>query len=121
MTMTTPYRVVFCAALVSIYLLAMLPGESLPPVQLWDKLQHAGAFFVLALLMGQGWPRASVWRVQLPCVFGFGVLIELSQAMVPYREASIADLLANASGLLLYLGAAGLGKVLTGNGGAREV
>ncbi len=118
MTITVLYRGVFIAALVAIYLLAMLPGDSLPSVQLWDKLQHAAAFFVLAMLMGLAWPRTSLWRMQLPILFGFGVVIELSQAMVPYREASMADLMANATGLMLYSGAVFLGQGLTGKGGA---
>ena len=120
MTITVCYRGVFCAAVAAIYLLAMLPGDSLPPVQLWDKLQHAVAFFVLALLMGLAWPGTSLWRFQLPVLFGFGVLIELSQALVPYREASVMDLLANASGLMLYLGAVLLSAALAAKSGAER-
>lgn len=103
MTMTTVYKTAFVAALLAIYLLAVLPGDSLPGVQLWDKLQHAAAFFLLALLMGRAWPRSSLWRFRLPCLFAYGVIIELSQSMLSYREASLNDLLANASGLLLYV------------------
>lgn len=103
MPMTAIYKTVFITALVAIYLLAMLPGDSLPGVQLWDKLQHAAAFFVLALLMGQAWHGVSLWRIRLPCLFLYGVIIELSQSLLSYREASVYDLLANASGLLIYV------------------
>ncbi len=103
MTMTAIYKAAFIAALLAIYLLAILPGDSLPGVQLWDKLQHAAAFFLLALLMGRAWPRSSLWRFRLPSLFAYGVMIELSQSMLAYREASLNDLLANASGLLLYV------------------
>ncbi len=112
MTMTGIYRLAFMTAVPAIYLLAMLPGDSLPGVQLWDKLQHAAAFFLLAVLMERAWPGSSLWRLRLPCLFAFGVIIELSQAMVTYREASLLDLVANGVGLLLYLalviGAVGL-------------
>jgi VanZ family protein len=120
MTITALYRGAFIAALVTIYLLAMLPGDSLPEVQLWDKLQHACAFFMLALLLGLAWPSTSLLRLQLPSLFAYGVLIELSQSLVPYREASTLDLVANASGLVLYVGAVILGQALTGRSGAKR-
>jgi VanZ family protein len=101
--MTAIYKAAFVTALSAIYLLAVLPGDSLPGVQLWDKLQHAAAFFLLALLMGRAWPRSSLWRLRLPSLFAYGVMIEMSQSMLSYREASLHDLVANACGLLLYV------------------
>jgi VanZ family protein len=101
-TVSYLYKALFIVALGAIYLLAVLPGDSLPGVQLWDKLQHAMAFFVLAVLLAMAWPEAPLWRVRLLGLMAYGVLIELSQSLLPYRDASLLDLFANACGLLLF-------------------
>lgn len=93
----------FVSALCAIYILAILPSDSVPGIQLWDKLNHALAFFVLALLMAKAWPSAEVSWQQLALLLCYGLFIELSQALLPYRDASWQDMVANACGLLFYI------------------
>jgi VanZ family protein len=96
------YQWVFIAALCAIYLLAVLPSDSLPGIQLWDKLNHALAFFVLAALLAKAWPAVPMFSLRLGVLLVYGLFIELSQLLLPYRDASWQDMVANATGLLLY-------------------
>jgi len=103
MNYSRAYQWVFVSALCAIYTLAVLPSDAVPGPQLWDKLNHVLAFFMLALLMAKAWPSAGLCWPQLALLLCYGLLIELSQAMLPYRDASWQDMVANACGILLYV------------------
>jgi VanZ family protein len=67
-----------------------------------DKLQHITAFIVLALLTDFAFPRQSWnWR-KFSLLLGYGLLLEIMQYFIPNRFFSLADLGADALGLLLY-------------------
>jgi VanZ family protein len=74
-----------------------------------DKLLHTGAYVVLGGLalraFHDGWPRLSarpaVWAVLL--TMGYGAADETYQALVPWRDASILDWLADGVGMTLAL------------------
>ena len=93
----------FWLCLLAITWLALTPQPD-PPGLGWDKLNHAAAFLVLAALADLGWPvRAQLpWRLGL--LLGYGVLIELVQAVLAYRQGSALDLAADAVGVALWLG-----------------
>jgi VanZ family protein len=94
-------------------LLAVVSWFAFAPVQFrdgglpLDKLRHLAAFGVLAWVAVQGWghTRATGWRIGT-ALLAFGVLIELVQAQVPGRHASLADVAADAAGIALGLLAA---------------
>ena len=85
-----------------IFVLSSLPRLPEVPVQLpeLDKLLHALAFAVLALLCahGLGWPRGRrlLWAAALAS--GYGVLDELHQRLVPGRSPDVIDWLADTAG-----------------------
>jgi VanZ family protein len=96
------WRALFAAVLLGILWLALRPHAPGPD---WfehaDKLRHAGAFLVLWWL-GR---RAGVPAMGLAAgLLGFGVLIEGLQSLTPDREASLADIAADAAGLALGAG-----------------
>jgi VanZ family protein len=67
-----------------------------------DKVQHVAAFLVLALLADFAFPRLPWnWR-KFSLLFAYGLLLEIAQHFIPYRCFSLADLSADALGLLLY-------------------
>ncbi|MBO0612452.1 MAG: hypothetical protein RL122_2817 [Pseudomonadota bacterium] len=80
---------------------ALLPssGESLLPYT--DKFLHAGALFGFAVLLDLATPR-HFWRWKVPVLLGYGALIEVVQSLTTWRSASLADLAADAGGILLY-------------------
>jgi VanZ family protein len=67
-----------------------------------DKLEHAAAFFTLAFLLDFAWPRRAWDRSKWLPLLGYGLLIEIVQFFIPFREFSLWDLAADALGLLLY-------------------
>jgi VanZ family protein len=93
---------------VAILVLSLLPGEQLPQVRVWDKLQHMLAYVALSLWFGSITPRRSyAWTAA--GLLAYGAVIELLQGwMEQGRHADLSDLGANATGI-----AAGLLLALT--------
>lgn len=76
------------------------------PLPEGDKLAHAGAFLLLALLADAGWPQRPIgWRA-LSLLAAYGAGIEIVQGHVG-RDASFLDLAADVTGLALYAGLLG--------------
>lgn len=103
--LTGLFRVGFVASILLISYLSFSQIEDSPFTLLTflnDKLQHAGAFFVLAFLLDFAWPRQPwQWTKWLP-LLGYGLFIEIVQYFIPFREFSLWDLAADGLGLLLY-------------------
>lgn len=83
----------------------MVPSESMS-----DKTAHFLAYFSLALLGSGIAAPASLWRAMLKC-FLLGATLELAQALLTdNRVADLADLAANAAGILAAWLIAGQGR-----------
>ena len=81
----------------AIAILSLLPAKVAPSSGVWDKLEHALAFAVLAVLMRTAWGAIPYLRVWLLATV-YGGLIELSQMLSPGRLADVMDGFANALG-----------------------
>lgn len=94
------YRSLFFSALFTISVLAVLPDyNALPPiVSVSDLLNHAAAFFALALLYFLAYSH-SIQRIGVTLI-AYGILIELVQAFLPTRFASLEDVVADSVGLM---------------------
>jgi VanZ family protein len=104
MTLRWAARIVLAVSVVVITDLALQPGPDLPGSLLGsDKVEHAVAFLALAVLCRLSWPRLSAWLVA-PLLLTYGFGIEVAQAsLTTGRTASLADLAADAAGLLAGL------------------
>lgn len=94
---------VFIVGIVVLAVLLLTPGDDLPKVSLWDKLEHGLAFGLLAVTGAVAFPgRASLLRLAfgLLCL---GALFEVLQNFVPGREAALGDALANTLGVAIGL------------------
>ncbi len=97
------FRCVLLAALVVIALLATT-DRSIPMVEsVWDKANHFIAFAVLACLADLGYPDRSRLE-KLGLLLCYGVLIEVVQWGLPWRDFSLLDILADLVGLLAWSG-----------------
>lgn len=96
------WRFALIASMALILWLSTSPLEHPVVTSTWDKANHAIAFIELILLARLGWPRLSVIHSAL-IIFGFGVVIEIIQAPIPYRSASVLDLVADAVGIVIGL------------------
>lgn len=100
-------RAAFCAATMLAYVLALLPGD--PHVFQNDKSNHLLAFGTLAVLARLGWTRASALTIGAGLI-AFGGFIEFSQALpIVGRDASAADVVADAMAAAGGLAAGALG------------
>lgn len=66
-----------------------------------DKVGHFVIFFSLALLLDLAF-QFSV-KKSLIILSAYGVLIEFMQSFLPYREASLGDVIADVFGVAVYL------------------
>ena len=99
------YKVIFFIIATALMLYPVMPNDyisSLYPVNLNDKVEHAGVFFILSLLLN----RASATRGHrlrnVVVLSLFGVVIELIQHFIPHRSTSLNDALANIAGILIF-------------------
>ena len=93
-------KFLFVALLLLGIVAALLPssGGGFPYA---DKIMHTGALVGFAVLLDLATPR-SFWRWKVPVLLGYGALIEVVQSLTTWRSASLADLAADAGGILLY-------------------
>ena len=94
-------RAAFFIGLVAVIALSLLPQETLPETGMWDKLNHALAYGVLAVVGGLGFKG---WRSLLMVGLGLVVLgagLELAQSVTPDRDGSIYDAVANLVGVAI--------------------
>lgn len=95
------YRFALFAAVAAVSWLAFT-SVSVRPAQISsDKVNHALAFFVLAMLIDNAFPRVRFLRVKVWPLIVYGVLIEVIQRFVS-RDPSWLDLLADGVGITLY-------------------
>ena len=70
-----------------------------------DKLLHASGYLALFLSCSLAYARIWSWRLIFGGLLSYSVLIEITQNFIPHRGFSGFDILANALGLFLGLGA----------------
>ncbi len=94
-------KTAFFVGLVAVIALSLLPNETRPETGLWDKWNHTLAYGVLALSGGFGFKG---WRSLLMVGVGLVVLgggLELAQSVIPDRDGSTYDALANFVGVAI--------------------
>jgi VanZ family protein len=99
-----PLRLSLYAAAVGVLLwLTLAPTDELPKVSLWDKAEHAIAWFVLTafgLALSPRRPRAIAFFALV-----LGVLVEVLQAILPLgRDSDWHDAAADSVGVCAALG-----------------
>ena len=98
-------RFLFAVGVVLVIAVSLAPREALPPVGLWDKLQHFLAYGALTLLGGVAFPGRQRLLVLGGWLVLLGGALEFAQGQIPGRFGSLGDALANALGVALVLAA----------------
>jgi VanZ family protein len=98
-----PIRLLFWAAALFAFVMAVLPHPPEVPGHPSDKIQHIAAFTTLALLGVWAYPRLALVKL-LVCLSLFGAFIELCQ-MIPvlHRDSDVVDWLADTAAVLVVL------------------
>ncbi|WP_153764583.1 VanZ family protein [Endozoicomonas sp. OPT23] len=90
-------------ALITITILALLPIDQAPLPKISDKIQHLTAFFTLAFLLDCSFPKSSFQFPKILTLAGYGLLIEMLQWFSGYRFFSLLDVVADLSGVVIYI------------------
>lgn len=107
--MTHPQQVYIARSSLLLTLVAILflatTARHLPVVEnLNDKLNHLLAFFVLAMQLDFSFPdQKSTYYPKYIALLLYGILLECIQNFLPHRTFSLADVLADGAGIILYL------------------
>jgi len=96
-----------------ILVLTLTPGNSMPDLSIWDLLSfdrfaHLFVFAILVMFMTIGFTkqysflflRFNAAKLSFLFSFGFSLIIELLQGLVPGRYAELNDVIANSAGCL---------------------
>lgn len=100
-SMLVMYRFPLFVAMTAIFFLATTPLRIPVADSIHDKIKHAAAFFVLALLMDHSFPERA-FRSKTLALISYGLAIEVTQSFLPYRSCSLFDLGADTLGLTFY-------------------
>ncbi len=76
--------------------------DSALPGGLSDKFWHGFCFFLLGWLAELSYPGHNFIKTKFIPLFLYGILIEIVQYFIPYRSFSLADMVADAIGLVIY-------------------
>jgi hypothetical protein len=94
-------RALFAVALVLVFVGSVLKISLGPDFRFSDKVGHAVVFFLLAALAQAGYARRDIVARLMLALLGYGLFIELVQALLPWRECSLWDWAADGVGIAL--------------------
>lgn len=102
------FRAALCITLVVIAWLAFTSNPPETAFQLPDKVNHLAAFLVLGFLIDYSFPGSGerlswLWLAKAGALMGYAVGIEFVQWFLAARSFELLDMVADASGILLYL------------------
>jgi VanZ family protein len=96
------FRILLGVLFIVISYLAFTPLKFPIIERIWDKADHAAAFLTLALATDFSFPDSKYgWPKILP-LLGYGLMIEIVQRHLPYRQFDLLDVVADVVGLSLY-------------------
>ena len=94
-------RLVFWLGTAAVTALSLLPQDALPPLpDISDKIEHAGAYAMLAVAAGPAWMRFEAHARIAVALIVLGGAIEIAQLWVPGRSAEWGDFAADILGVL---------------------
>jgi VanZ family protein len=95
------FRITWILTVIGIIILSLLPPANMN-FQVYgnDKIGHTFAYAILSLntlIVFQRWP---LWLLIFTMIF-FGIFLEFGQGLIPGRQPSFWDALANTTGVIL--------------------
>ena len=100
---TRTYKYLFHATLLIVTILFLMPVPQAADSLVNDKLIHALVFFGLSFLFDRAYVGLNSLIYLVPALISYGLLIEVLQGFSGYRMFSLADLIADLVGILVYL------------------
>ena len=97
------FQLVFASLILLSLYLSLTPVSSSVPMLWNDKLIHFMSYFVLMLTLDFSCCSGRQLVVKSVFILFYSGLIEYGQSFVPGRDMSLSDLVANASGVFLFV------------------
>jgi VanZ family protein len=99
----TPFRIAFTVYALLILWASLRTGGGPQPIEHFDKVMHF-AFYGLFTVMAAGCTTKRKTFIQMSIFIAFyGALMEFLQSFVPSRFMSLADIVANTSGVIIVV------------------
>ena len=99
-------RPVLYGACAVVLVLSVIEMHQQPAFAFSDKVSHLSAFALLALLAEFAFPGRRAIRLAMWGLLFYGLFIECVQWLLPWREFSLFDWLADALGILIWMACA---------------
>ena len=97
------YKKLFFFTAGVIFILAVVPNDGVElDIDYADKIKHIFAFFTLSFLLNRASSTIKHRVRNIFILLFFGILIEVVQMFLPYRESSVADVYADLTGILIF-------------------
>ena len=93
------FLVLFIILIIAITVLSLLPPKSGLELGKSDKINHFLAYAILSLNFGFISTKIRSYFIGIPILIAYGILIEFFQGLVPGRDPSFYDALANSAGV----------------------
>jgi VanZ family protein len=90
------------ALVIGVVVGSLLPGRMMPTVSLSDKIQHAGAYFLLMIWFA-GLYQRKVHPIIAVVLLLLGIALDLLQGTTKTRSFEVNDIVADAVGILVGL------------------
>jgi hypothetical protein len=90
------------ALVIGVVVGSLIPGRMIPTVSLSDKIQHAGAYFLMMIWFA-GLYRRKIHPIIAAVLLLLGVALDLLQATTRTRSFELNDIAADALGILVGL------------------
>jgi VanZ family protein len=90
------------ALVIGVVVGSLLPGPALPTVAMSDKIQHAGAYFLLMIWFA-GLYRRRVHPIIAVVLLLLGAALDVLQGTTETRSFEVSDIAADAAGILIGL------------------
>lgn len=88
--------------LLSLFLSLSSSGHTVPVV--WnDKLIHCISYFLLMMMLDFSWNSSKQLLIKSVIIIIYSSLIEYAQGYIPGRDTSLADIVANGLGVMLFV------------------
>ena len=95
------WKLLFFITTIAILILALLPNGGGIDTG-WDKANHFIAFFTLSFLLNRASSTIHARIRNMISLVGFGILIEVLQSFVKYRDSDFNDVIADSVGILVF-------------------
>ena len=97
------FRVIFASMILLSMLLSLSSSGHALPVVWNDKLIHCASYFLLMMMLDFSWLSSKQLLIKSVLILVYSGLIEYAQGFIPGRDTSLADIAANATGIMLFI------------------